>query len=169
MSQFNFQFFMKHISFLLIAIAALTFSACKKNSTSPNDGSGGGGLGGAFSATVNGRPWNDVIDGAGHISGVPDFSGTNDTSEFDLQIAVQVPYGDTGVFEEGDSLVGMTFSTGYNKALGVDTTYFPIANSGSTHITAYTASKVAGTFNFTGKDTWGDSVVVTNGKINLSY
>ncbi len=125
--------------------------------------------GGAFSATVNGKPWIDVLDSYGHIDGVPDFSGTNDTSEFDLQIAVQVPYGDTGVFEEGDSLVGVTFSTGYDKTIDADTTYVPVANTGSTHITAYTASKITATFNFTGKDAHGDSVVVTNGTVNFSY
>jgi|GEM_PF-5864933 len=146
-------------SLLLVSVFGILFLSSCKHST---DASGGGGYRGSFSATVDGTAWVSMIDAHGTVHGIPDFSGASDSTLIDLQISPNVPYGDTGVHVFGDSLIGMSYWIASRE-------YDALPKSGTAHLTKYTADSVFVTFNFTGKDSNGDSVVVTNGKINFVY
>ncbi|SRR5579883_992156 len=138
---------------MVLIVFALSETSCK-HTTSPNSNSNA-----PISAAVNGQTWSPIFGGFGHSGGLLRLYGANDSTEIDLQFSYLVT--DTGVYVVDDSLIGASYSLRQKD-------YTAVPRSGILHLTTYTSSRAAGTFNFTAKASANDSVVVTNGKFNFA-
>ncbi len=146
---------MKHFPSLLVSVSLITFSACKKTSTSPE---GGGSGNPAVTATVNGKTWTALLpfNGSSALNGTY-FGGGNDTSEIDIYYP---KVEDTGTYIFDDTSFAATYSPNQDF-------FISVAHSGSVHFSVFTQNQVVGTFNFIAKDSAGKFDTITNGRFNM--
>lgn len=162
---------MKHTRFLLafVTICFLSLSSCKQ---STDNGGAGGAINSGLTATVNGAAWIPTFTSPGseyiNRDTVADFTGGNDTSALDIQIWPHLPFNDTGTYSFQDPLANPGDTAGGTITIhGV--IYEPVPKSGTIHLSVWTPSHVTASFNFKAKDSKGDSAVVTNGQLDMSY
>jgi hypothetical protein len=110
-----------------------------------------------ISATVDGKLWTPNIP----FSSSSKFSFGGDYDSTEMKMVFSQAINDTGTYP-----IGYGFYV--DAYFEVDSTYYDAA-SGSTHLTFYSPAHITGTFNFVGKDTKGDSVVITNGQYDVTF
>ena len=162
---------MKRISLVLPVLIGGIFSLSSCNqSSSPNNG--GGAVNSGLTATVNGTAWTPTSTGPGDeyvgSDTVIDFSGANDSTYLDIRIQKYLPFGDTGTYSFTDPYGNPSDTAGGTYSLH-SVFYEPIPNSGTIRLTVWTASHITATFQFKAKDPKGDSVVITNGALDMDY
>jgi hypothetical protein len=144
---------MKHFSFLLLALAAITFTACKHST----DASGGGGANQVvMTATVNGNAWSGIIPFTGTYDGYYDFSAGDSNSD----IAIYYYVNDTGTYPIDDTTIIGSYLLGQDL-------YQSTAHSGFIHFSVLSKTQATGTFNFVAQDSAKKSVTITNGTFTI--
>lgn len=148
----------------LILVAAISFSGCNKNDDD-NDPSGSSGT---MSLTVDGSDWSATLAVQGvNTNGVINVTGSDSNGN---QASV-ILYGATvdGTYQVGPS----NPSNQLRWTAGTDplNTYQAngVIGSGTIVITELTATKVVGTFQFTGYNTAQQSKVITDGKFDVTF
>ncbi len=148
--------------------AALTLAATLLLAACGGDSGTNSGDQSTMSATVAGTAWSATLAVQGQVSGnILSISGTNGT----YQVALTVP----GVSAPGTYAVGPG-NSGIAQLVQIITgtptwTSSLVGGSGTIVVTALTASRVAGTFSFSGAPSPGSSAsgtrAVTNGTFDL--
>jgi hypothetical protein len=148
---------MKHFSFWLLGIAALTFASCK-SSTGPK--STGNTV--VMTAIVNGRVWNGIVPFTGTNSGYYDFSAGDSNSD----IYIYYTQTDTGTYPINGNSGSDAFAT---YLFGSNNFYVSYANSGSIDFSKLTSNEANGTFNFKAINTVSpfDTVTITSGTFTI--
>jgi len=149
---------------VLLLLAAISFSGCNKNDDN-NDPSGSAG---SMSLTVDGSNWSATLAvQAISNSGVINITG----SDSNANQASVILYGvsTTGTYQVGPG----NPSNQLRWTAGTDpiNTYQAngVIGSGTVTITEITATKIVGTFQFTGYNTAQQSKVITNGAFDVNF
>ena len=148
---------------MMLLVAGVVMSSCKKDDDSGNPDTGNG----TMSLTYGGTSWNaSLAVQAINTNGVINVTGSDSEARQASVILV-------GVTEAGTYQVntGSTSQLRWTEGLGQDQTYVAngILGSGTVTITELTATKIIGTFSFTGHNTDGGTKEITNGQFNVDF
>lgn len=143
---------------MIILAATIGLMSCNKDDDNNNSG-----FGGSLSLKHDGTSWSaNVAVSAVNTNGVLSITGSDGNSN-QCNITLYNTPG-TGTFDLGVSMSNP--NTGrWTQGLGINDTYSTMVGqgTGTCTITELSASKVSGTFQFTGKNTAGTSVTITDG------
>lgn len=151
-----------------IALLVLAISACKTNTGPTNNPL-------FLTATINGKAWTptNTLPPGFFYSGsdtIIDFLSYDDTSSVDIQVHKRLPYGDTGTYPFGYPLQNFGDTAGGDYTItSRNLNYIPVPKTGTMHLSVWSATHITATFSFKAKDSNGDSVVVTNGQLDMGY
>ncbi len=159
---------------VLMAVAAISLTSCKKD----DDGGGGGQAGaGTIAAKINGSSFSsmELASRATLASGTLILQGS-DASGKGIFITMN-NYDGVGTYEFSDSnvfLVGTYIETDINNPQNSQTWTAPYESSGivgEIKISEKTDINIKGTFNFTGKNVNGDQSLrnITDGSFDLKF
>ena len=147
-----------------ILVAALSFSGCKKN----DDNNNPSGSSGSLSLNVDGSNWSATLAvQAVNTNGVINVTG----SDSNAKQASVILYGvsTTGTYQVGPA--NPSNQLRWTQGLGTNDTYQAngVIGSGTVTVTELSATKIVGTFQFTGYNTTQSSKVITNGSFSANF
>lgn len=148
----------------LLLAAAISFSGCNKN----DDNNNPSGSAGTMSLTVDGNNWSATLAvQAINNSGVINVTGSDSNGN---QASV-ILYGasTTGTYQVGPA--NPSNQLRWTAGLSATDTYQAngVIGSGTVNVTELTATKIVGTFQFTGYNTTQQSKVITNGAFDVKF
>lgn len=160
---------MKRVQFLFVAIltiSLISFSSCNKSDdeTTPENPLLSSG---SISLKVDGNSWNASLAVQGiNVSGVINVTG----SDSDAKQAALILY---GVTEPGTYTIGLGAShqLRWTEGLGQSETFIAngLVGSGSITVTELSATKIKGSFSFTGMNTDQVSKSITDGSFEATF
>ena len=149
----------KRLFTILMLTIALGFASCDKD----NDDDNNNGTGGTLTLKHDGTSWSaSLAVAAANTNGVLSVTGSDSNANQCNITLYNIP--GTGTYDLGVTMTNP--NTGrWTQGLGQNDTYTTMLGqgSGSCTITELSGSKVAGTFQFTAKNTLGTTITITEG------
>jgi hypothetical protein len=154
---------MRLFTFMILA-AVIGLSSCSNDDDNDNNGSGG-----SMTLKHDGTSWSaSLAVAAANTNGVLSVTGSDMSANQCNVTLYNIP--GTGTYDLGVSMSNP--NTGrWTQGLGQNDTYTTMVGqgTGTCTITELTSSRVSGTFEFTGKNTLGNSVTITAGSFSANF
>ncbi|MFK5855974.1 MAG: DUF6252 family protein [Bacteroidota bacterium] len=153
----------RNLIVMMLLVFSVVMSSCKKDDDSDDPVTGNG----TMSLVYGGTSWNaSLAVQAINTNGVINITGSDSEARQASVILM-------GVTEAGTYQIstGSTSQLRWTEGLGQEQTYVAngILGSGTVTISELSATKIVGTFNFTGYNTNGETKEITDGQFSADF